>query len=145
MFVYQDWACGLLLLKVFYRIANSEGNLPGGLVIWRERFQHVQRIGVTKVPFVTAFTKVLWPMIKPLSYLLAIPYAITRGFIPLLNLTTEEMQSLYVFGFTVEYVLIVCYLGLKHVHKAVRRLHNSIRDDRYLVGRQLNNFLNAHM
>ena len=92
-----------------------------------------------------AFTKVLWPMIKPLAYLLAIPYAITRGLIPLLNLTTEEMQSLYVFGFIVEYGIIVCYLGLKHVHKAVRRLHNSIRDDRYLVGRQLNNFLNAHM
>ena len=145
MFVYQDWACGLLLLKVFYKIASSEGNLPQSLILWRERFQHVQRIGITKVPFRVAFNQILWPMIKPMAYLLVIPYAITRGIVPLLDLPTEEMQSIYVFGFTLEYVGVVGYYSMQHVRKALWHLHNSIRDDRYLVGRQLNNFLNSHI
>lgn len=144
IFIYQDWACGVLLAKICYKLATTEGNLPRYLTTWRERIQHVQRLGITKVPFTVAFSQLLWPMIKPVSVLLAVPYALSRGLVPLLDLTPVEMQNLYIYGFAFEYIAVVCYHGLQHVRTAVRRLHNSIRDDRYLVGRQLNNFLSSH-
>ena len=145
IFIYQDWACGVLLAKICYKIATIEGNLPGYLTSWRARIQHVQHVGITKVPFTVAFSQLLWPMIKPLGVLLAVPYAVTRGIVPWLNLEAEEMQNLYNFGFAFEYVVVVCYHCLQHVRTALHRLHNSIRDDRYLIGRQLNNFLSGHM
>ena len=99
----------------------------------------MQRLGVTQIPFTVAFSQILWPAIKPLALLLAIPYAVSRGLVPWLDLAAEEMQTLYTYGFALEYVLVVCYYCLHHVRAALHRLHNSIRDDRYLIGRQLNN------
>ena len=135
----------MLLTKIGYKIVTSEGNLPQSLSRWRERVRLVQRFGVTQVPFAVAFKELLWPVMKPLALLLALPYAVTRGIVPLLDLSAVDMQTLHVYGFAVEYVAVLSYFGLRHVHAALQRLHNSIRDDRYLVGRQLNNFLSSHI
>lgn len=145
IFVYQDWACGVLLTKICYKIVTSEGNLPRSLAKWRDRVLLVQRFGVLQVPFSVAFTELLWPVMKPLILLSALPYAITRGLVPLLSLSAAEMQTIHIYGFAAEYVLVLSYFCLQHIHAALQRLHNSIRDDRYLVGRQLNNFLSSHI
>lgn len=139
MFVYQDWACGLLALKVLYRMASAEGGLSPGLARWRQRVQHVHQIGITRVTFSVAFREVLGPLMKSLAYLLAVPYVLARGIVPLCDISSEGMETLYVFAFTIEGVLMACYCGGRHVCKKLQRLHNSIRDDRYLIGRQLNN------
>ena len=97
------------------------------------------------MPLNVAMSEVLWPIIKPLTVLLALPYAITRGIVPYLDLTAQHMQNLYTYGFAVEYLVLVVYFGTHHMVKGLQKLHNSIRDDRYLVGRQLNNFLSGHM
>ena len=144
IFIYQDWACGLLICKVCYKIATSEGNMPQYLVMWRNRIQLVQRFGLTQVPLSVAWSEVLWPIIKPLAVVLAVPYTVTRGIVPYLKLSVEQMQTLYAYGFAVEYIFLVVYFGTHHVVKGLKKLHNSIRDDRYLVGRQLNNFLSGH-
>ena len=105
----------------------------------------VQRFGLLQVPFLLAFKEVLWPVLKPMLLLLALPYAITRGVVPFLDLSPAKMQALHIYGFAVEYIVVLAYYCLQHLHAALQRLHNSIRDDRYLVGRQLNNFLNSHI
>lgn len=145
IFIYQDWACGVLLAKISFKIATSEGTLPRYVACWRDRIHLVQRLGVTQIPFTVAFSQILWPAIKPLALLLAIPYAVSRGIVPWLDLKAEEMQILYTYGFALEYVVLLCYYCLQHVRAALHRLHNSIRDDRYLIGRQLNNFLSSHI
>ena len=113
--------------------------------MWRNRIQLVLRLGLTQVPLTVAMSEVLWPIIKPLAVLLALPYAITRGAVPHLDLTAQQMQNLYTYGFAVEYLILVGYSGTQYVVKGLQKLHNSIRDDRYLVGRQLNNFLSGHI
>lgn len=145
IFIYQDWACGVLLTKICYKIVTSEGNLPRSLTRVRDRVQLVQRLGLLQVPFMLAFKELLWPVLKPLLLLLALPYAITRGIVPFLDLSPAEMQVLHIYGFAIEYIVVLAYFCLHHLHSALQRLHNSIRDDRYLVGRQLNNFLNSHI
>lgn len=144
IFFYQDWACGLLICKVCLKILTTEGNMPPYLVMWRHRIQRVQRIGLTQVSLSMALHEVLWPIMKPLAVLLAVPQAISRGIVPYLNLSTKQMQATYVYGFAFEYIVLVACLGSKYVAKGLHKLHNSIRDDRYLVGRQLNNFLSSH-
>lgn len=118
--------------------------MPQYLVMWRNRIQLVQRFGLTQVPLSVAWSEVLWPIIKPLAMVLAVPYTVTRGIVPYLKLSVEQMQTLYAYGFAVEYIFLVVYFGTHHVVKGLKKLHNSIRDDRYLVGRQLNNFLSGH-
>lgn len=145
IFIYQDWACGVLLAKICYKIATTEGTLPGYVAQWRDRIHLVQRLGVTQIPFTLAFTQLLWPAMKPLAVLLAVPYAVSRGLVPWLDLSPADMQTLYTYGFAFEYIVVVCYHCLQHVRTALLGLHNSIRDDRYLIGRQLNNFLSSHI
>lgn len=106
--------------------------------------QLVQRLGVLQVPFMLAFQELLWPILKPMSLLLALPYAISRGIVPLLDMSPAKMQALHIYGFAFEYVVVLMYYCLQHLRAVLRHLHNSIRDDHYLVGRQLNNFLNSH-
>lgn len=119
--------------------------MPEYLVMWRNRIQLVQRLGLTQVPLSVAWSELLWPIIKPLAVLLAIPYAISRGIVPYLSLSAEQMQTLYVYGFALEYIVLVVHFGMHHVVKGLQKVHNSIRDDRYLVGRQLNNFFSGRM
>ncbi|KAL3131681.1 hypothetical protein ABBQ38_007973 [Trebouxia sp. C0009 RCD-2024] len=145
IFIYQDWACGVLLTKIGYKIVTSEGNLPQPLALVRERVQLVRRFGVLRVPFMLAFRELLLPIMKPMMVLLAVPYAITRGVVPFLDLSAEQMQTLNIWGFAVEHVVVLAYFCLRQLHSTLQRLHNSIRDDRYLVGRQLNNFLSSHI
>ena len=106
--------------------------------------QLVQRLGVLQVPFMLAFKQLLWPVLKPMILLLALPYAITRGIVPFLDLSPATMQALHIYGFAIEYVTVLAYYCLQHLYAALQQLHNSIRDDHYLIGRQLNNFLNSH-
>ena len=134
-----------MLFKICYKIVTSEGNLPESLTRAREQVQLLQRLGLLQLPFMIAFKELLWPVLKPLLLLLALPYAITRGIVPILNLSSAEMQALHIYGFAIEYIVVLAYFCLQHLHAALQRLHNSIRDDRYLVGRQLNNFLNSHI
>ncbi|KAL0020826.1 hypothetical protein WJX79_004115 [Trebouxia sp. C0005] len=115
IFIYQDWACGVLLAKISFKIATSEGTLPRYVACWRDRIHLVQRLGVTQIPFTTAVSQILWPAIKPLALLLAIPYAVSRGIVPWLDLAAEEMQTLYTYGFALEYILVVCYYCLQHL------------------------------
>ena len=145
IFIYQDWACGVLLTKICYKIVTSEGNLPQSLALVRERIQLLQRFGVLHVPFMLAFKELLWPVMKPMMVMLAVPYAVTRGIVPFLDISGEQMQTLNMYGFAVEHVVVLAYFCLRHLHLTLQRLHNSIRDDRYLVGRQLNNFLSSHI
>lgn len=145
IFIYQDWACGVLLTKICYKIVTCDGNLPRSLSKWRDRVRLVQRFGVLQVPFSVAFKELLWPVMKPLVFVLALPYAITRGIVPFLGLSAVEVQTLYVHGFALEYAVVLMYHCWQHIDAALQRLHNSIRDDRYLVGRQLNNFLSSHI
>lgn len=144
IFIYQDWACGMLITKICYKVVTSEGNLPRSLTRVRDRVQLVRRFGVLQVPFVLAFRELLWPVMKPMVLLLALPYAITRGIVPFLDISAAQMQTLNIYGFTIELVVVVSCICLQHLHKTLQQLHNSIRDDRYLVGRQLNNFLSSH-
>ncbi len=78
-------------------------------------------------------------MLTVLGLLLALPYVFSRGLLPLLNVSGQLIQQCFIFGWLIEISAIaLLHLGALIVGYAVR-LHNSIRDERYLERRVLNN------
>nr|GEV91828.1 probable E3 ubiquitin ligase SUD1 isoform X2 [Tanacetum cinerariifolium] len=71
---------------------------------------------------------------------LCIPYVLARGVFPVLGYPLVVNSAVYRFawlgclGFS-----LLCFCA-KRFHVWFTNLHNSIRDDRYLIGRRLHNF-----
>ncbi|KAK9812860.1 hypothetical protein WJX72_004825 [[Myrmecia] bisecta] len=145
LFIYQDWGLGLLILKLWYRAVVSFGadnnrNAPAARPgSWRARFAVFQQQGVTGIGFGFAMTQILWPLLLGVGVLLALPYVVTRGLLPLLPLSAEALQYAFMYGFAAELAILVLGYALLQLQRALSALHNTIRDERYLVGRELNN------
>lgn len=79
------------------------------------------------------------PLLTILGLLLAFPYVVTRGLIPMLGFPGPVVQYAFVSSWAAEITIIV----LSHVStlllKSIIGLHNSIRDEHYLERRVLNN------
>lgn len=74
-----------------------------------------------------------------LGLLLAFPYIITRGLIPLLGLPGPVIQYAFICGWATEMTLILLCHVLTLLLTTTIGLHNSIWDERYLERQVLNN------
>ncbi|CDF36468.1 unnamed protein product [Chondrus crispus] len=139
--LHQDWALGLLLFKVWTCIAAA-----GGLgAEWRERIQRAREgdvIGLNQ-NFSRTMREVVMPVLIFLVTALSVPYSAARGVLPLLGVARWVSNLVYRYA----YLVITClYCGLETLQYSVlilRELHDSIRDDKYLVGKRLYNFMES--
>lgn len=138
-YLHQDWALGLLLLKVWTCIA-----VTGGLgSIWRERVLRAREgdiIGLNQ-NFARTMREVVLPVLFSVVTALSVPYSFAKGMLPLLGVTRRISNLVCRYS----YLVITCaYCGFKTMRYSVsvlRDLHDSIRDEKYLMGKQLYNFI----
>eukprot|EP00177_Eucheuma_denticulatum_P004981 GFKZ01009064.1.p1 GENE.GFKZ01009064.1~~GFKZ01009064.1.p1 ORF type:complete len:1135 (-),score=143.58 GFKZ01009064.1:1013-4417(-) len=138
-YLHQDWAIGLLLLKVWMCIA-----VTGGLgSIWRERVLRAREgdvIGLNQ-NFTRTMREVVLPVLFSVVTALSVPYSFAKGMLPLLGVTRRISNLVCRYS----YLVITCaYCGFKTMRYSVsvlRDLHDSIRDEKYLMGKQLYNFI----
>ena len=134
---------GVLLLRFLYKSVIADGlELPfPAIAVWRARMQPLQQLGILHVPLQTALKDMIWPVARVFGLLLSVPYVLTRGVIPLFKLPAETTQQAFLWSYWVEVGLLLGCLLMKHALRGARRLHNSIRDERYLIGKQLQNLV----
>lgn len=137
--LHQDWALGLLLLKVWTCIA-----VTGGLGSkWRERVRRARDGDIMgfNENFARTMREVVLPVLFSVVTALSVPYSIARGLLPALGAARWVSNLVYRYA----YLVITClYCGFETVRYSVsilRDLHDSIRDDKYLVGKRLYNFI----
>lgn len=107
---------------------------------WRIKFERVRENGFSRLQGFWVLREIVYPIIMKLLTALCVPYVLARGVFPVFGYPLVVNSAVYRFawlgclGFS-----LVCFCT-KRFHVWFTNLHNSIRDDRYLIGRRLHNF-----
>lgn len=135
---------GVLALKLWHLLVmvapRRDGRAPPDPESWQAHFDALQAGGLRNLDLHRALTKIVLPVLLNLATCLAVPYVVTRGLLPLLGLPAVVLQYANLFGHQVFHGAYLAYLGARKLAGLAVQLHNTIRDDRYLVGRELHNF-----
>ncbi|XP_076928553.1 putative E3 ubiquitin ligase SUD1 [Bidens hawaiensis] len=138
--LYQDWALGLIFLKIWTRLVMMDHVLPLANDTWRVKFERVRDNGFSRLQGFWVLREIVVPIVMKLLTALCIPYVLARGVFPVFGYPLVVNSAVYRFawlgclGFS-----LLCFCA-KRFHVWFTNLHNSIRDDRYLIGRRLHNF-----
>jgi E3 ubiquitin-protein ligase MARCH6 len=130
-----EWALGLLHAKC----------ICGAIWLTNIRFKHtldqVYQAGVRNLDLTFVCKSVAWPVIVILSLAITLPYITFMGLAPLTGLPYEQCLLVYRYFFpTLLAVLVVAALVLLVVRQ-VNKLYENVKNERYLVGRQLVNYM----
>ncbi|KAJ0681929.1 putative Zinc finger, RING-CH-type, Zinc finger, RING/FYVE/PHD-type [Helianthus annuus] len=143
--LYQDWAFGLIFLKIWTQLVMLDQMTPLVDDSWRVKFERVRNDGFSRLQGFWVLREIVIPIVMKLLTALCFPYVLARGVFPVFGYPLVVNSAVYRFawvgclGFS-----LVCFCG-KRCHAWFNDLHNSIRDDRYLIGRRLHNFGDNHI
>ncbi|PON82029.1 Zinc finger, RING-CH-type [Trema orientale] len=159
--LYQDWALGLIFLKIWTRLkilieSLDWLNILSGFVIigqvmldhmmplvdesWRIKFERVREDGFSRLQGLWVLREIVFPIVMKLLTALCVPYVLARGVFPVLGYPLVVNSAVYRFAWLGCLSLSLLCFCAKRFHVWFTNLHNSIRDDRYLIGRRLHNF-----
>lgn len=138
--LYQDWALGLIFLKIWTRLVMLDHMMPLMDESWRIKFERVRDDGFSRLQGLWVLREIVLPIIMKLLTALCVPYVLARGVFPALGYPLVVNSAVYRFAWLgCLSFSFVCFCA-KRFHVWFTNLHNSIRDDRYLIGRRLHNF-----
>ncbi|XP_057546361.1 probable E3 ubiquitin ligase SUD1 [Amaranthus tricolor] len=138
--LYQDWALGLIFLKIWTRLVMLDHMMPLVDETWRTKFERVRENGFSRLQSLWVLREIVLPIIMKLLTALCVPYVLARGVFPVFGYPLIVNSAVYRFSWLGCLSLSVLFFCAKRFHVWFTDLHNSIRDDRYLIGRRLHNF-----
>lgn len=107
---------------------------------WRIKFERVREDGFSGLQGLWVLREIVFPIIMKLLTALCLPYVLARGVFPVLGYPLIVNSAVYRFAWLgCLCISLLCFCA-KRFHVWFTNLHNSIRDDRYLIGRRLHNF-----
>lgn len=107
---------------------------------WKVKFERVRENGFSRLQGFWVLREIVIPIIMKLLTALCVPYVLARGVFPIFGYPVVINSAVYRFAWLGCLVLgLVCFCA-KRFHVWFTNLHNSIRDDLYLIGRRLHNF-----
>ena len=107
---------------------------------WRTKFERVRENGFSRLQGLWVLREIVFPIIMKLLTALCVPYVLARGVFPVLGYPLIVNSAVYRFAWLGCLCISVLCFCAKRFHVWFTNLHNSIRDDRYLIGRRLHNF-----
>eukprot|EP01018_Ginkgo_biloba_P022939 Gb_33866 [translate_table: standard] len=138
--LYQDWALGLVFLKIWTRLVMLGQMAPLADESWRIKFDQVRADGFSRLRGLWVLREIVAPILMKLLTALCVPYVLARGLFPILGYSLIINSAVYRFAWLGCLSLGLLWYCMKRFHQWFMNLHNSIRDDRYLIGRRLHNF-----
>ncbi|KAK2665045.1 hypothetical protein Ddye_003619 [Dipteronia dyeriana] len=138
--LYQDWALGLIFLKIWTRLVMLDHMMPLVDESWRIKFERVREDGFSRLQGLWVLREIVFPIIMKLLTALCVPYVLARGVFPVLGYPLVVNSAVYRFAWLGCLSFSIFCFCAKRFHVWFTNLHNSIRDDRYLIGRRLHNF-----
>ncbi|EMS59192.1 hypothetical protein TRIUR3_04860 [Triticum urartu] len=138
--LYQDWALGLIFLKIWTRLVMLDQMAPLVDESWRMKFERVREDGFSRLKGLWVLHEIITPIITKLLTALCVPYVLARGVFPVLGYPLIVNSAVYRFAWLGCLIFSTLFFCGKRFHVWFTNLHNSIRDDRYLIGRRLHNF-----
>ncbi|XP_019243432.1 PREDICTED: probable E3 ubiquitin ligase SUD1 isoform X2 [Nicotiana attenuata] len=139
--LYQDWALGLIFLKIWTRLVMLDHMMP--LVVdrsWRMKFERVREDGFSRLRVFWVLREIVVPIIMKLLTALCFPYVLAKGVFPIFGYPLLVNSAVYRFAWLGSLGFSFFWFCAKRFHAWFTNLHNSIRDDRYLIGRRLHDY-----
>ena len=145
----QNWALGLVFLKLWVRIMVvpvqldpfDQEELPQAAQEWQRRIDRLRQNGVLGVDFCWTMKTLVSPTLCTLADAIAIPYVAAQGIAPAFLLDSPRDRAWAKRLAVPTYLAAKAALAvLKAAWWSIVALHEHIRDERYLLGVQLNNF-----
>lgn len=110
-----------------------------------ENLRVLHQAGPRAVDFTAALTLVVLPVLKNLLTALAVPYVLSRGVLPLLAVSfgwpPMMLQIVRHYAYAAMAVSVLLWFALRACYASLLRLERWIRDEKYLLGRQLENYV----
>lgn len=138
--LYQDWALGLIFLKIWTRLVMLDHMMPLVDESWRIKFERVREDGFSRLRGLWVLKEIVFPIIMKLLTALCVPYVLARGLFPVLGYPLVVNSAVYRFAWLGCLSFSALCFCAKRFHVWFTNLHNAIRDDRYLIGRRLHNY-----
>ncbi|RRT63156.1 hypothetical protein B296_00021709 [Ensete ventricosum] len=107
---------------------------------WRRKFERLREDGFSRLRGLWVLREIMIPIISKLLTALCIPYVFAKGIFPVFGYPLIVNSAVYRFAWLGCCLFSLLYFGAKRFHVWFTNLHNSIRDDRYLIGRRLHNY-----
>jgi E3 ubiquitin-protein ligase MARCH6 len=107
---------------------------------WRAKFERVRDDGFSHLRGLWVLHEIIMPIVSKLLTALCVPYVLARGIFPVLGYPLIVNSAVYRFAWLGCLIFSTLFFCGKRFHVWFTNLHNSIRDDRYLIGRRLHNF-----
>lgn len=107
---------------------------------WRVKFERVREDGFSGLQGLWVLREIVFPIVMKLLTALCVPYVLARGVFPVLGYPLVVNSAVYRFAWLGCLSFSLLCFCVKRFHVWFTNLHNSIRDDRYLIGRKLHNF-----
>ena len=100
----------------------------------------LKAVGITRIAFTDAFKTVLLPVLTFWGIAVSLPYVISRGILPRIPLIpVSYMHAAFTYGWFFESNFVVVYLLCSELGLLFRRYQAKIRDQHYLLHRELIN------
>ncbi|KAK4762105.1 hypothetical protein SAY87_029989 [Trapa incisa] len=84
--LYQDWALGLIFLKIWTRLVMFDQMLPFVDESWRWKFERVREDGFSRLQGLWVLQEIVLPIMMKLLTALCVPYVLARGVFPVLGI-----------------------------------------------------------
>lgn len=107
---------------------------------WRLKFERVRENGFSRLQGLWVLREIVFPIIMKLLTALCVPYVLARGVFPVFGYPLVVNSAVYRFAWLGCLSFSLLFFCAKRFHIWFTNLHNSIRDDRYLIGRRLHDY-----
>ncbi|XP_077228683.1 putative E3 ubiquitin ligase SUD1 isoform X2 [Tasmannia lanceolata] len=107
---------------------------------WKTNFQRVRDDGFSRLQGLWVLREIVIPIMVKLLTFLCVPYVFARGLFPALGYPLIVNSAVYRFSWLGCLFFSIGYFCAKRFHVWFTNLHNSMRDDHYLIGRRLHDF-----
>lgn len=133
----KDWTVGVLVHRFWIRLVLS------GLfdTPWHELLERNRGFARIETEFIRTLRTVVFPVIFQWLILLIGPYVAAKLGIYVADASKEASEFALKYAHLFSMMVYANLLLLEYMRRLAERLHDSIRDDRYLVGRQLYNYV----
>ncbi|OVA15638.1 zinc finger protein [Macleaya cordata] len=93
--LYQDWALGLIFLKIWTRLVMLDQMMPLVDESWRVKFERVREDGFSRLRGIWVLREIVIPIIMKLLTALCVPYVFARGMFPALGYSLIVNSAVY--------------------------------------------------
>ncbi|XP_041375877.1 E3 ubiquitin-protein ligase MARCHF6-like [Gigantopelta aegis] len=135
-FPWQDWALGVLHAKIICAVTMM------GPQWWLKRvMEQVYNDGLRNMNLKFILNGLCFPVCAVLGMSLAVPYVIAKSVVPAfgVDFETENQVARHIYPFLLAVIGFVSMFVFQL--RQFKRLYNHIKDDKYLVGQRLVNYV----